>query len=80
KDVNTLHGVTDCTIYAQFRVRGVGQFGTILAARDDDRQIMNVDIDDDGFVYRAFVKGQWCEYRAHGDWNDGGWHDLVIRA
>ena len=80
KDVKTLHGVTDGTIYAQFRVRGVGQFGTILAARDDDRQIMNVDIDDDGFVYRAFVKGQWCEYRAHGDWNDGGWHDLVIRA
>ena len=80
KDVASLRETTSGTIHAQFRVRGVGQFGTILAARDAKRQIMNVDIDDDGFVYRAFICGQWCEYRARGDWNDGGWHDLVIRA
>ena len=80
KDIVALRAMKTGTVHAQFRVRGLGQFGTIVAARTAEGQVLDVSIDDDGFVYRVLANGEWCEYRAFGSWNDGGWHDLVVRA
>ena len=79
-DVARLREAHQGTVYARFRVRGMGQFGTILAAHGSAGQALRVDIDDDGFTYRVLSGGLWSECRALGVWNDGGWHDLVVRV
>ncbi|WP_288923219.1 exo-alpha-sialidase [uncultured Bifidobacterium sp.] len=71
------------TIYARFRVRGPRQYGTILAARQHDREVLNISIDDTGFTLTADdtpLREGTSVYHIDGVWDDGRWHDLIIRA
>lgn len=79
-DVKRVSHLRDGTIYTQFRVRGLGQYGTIIAASRGEQEIINLSIDKEGILYKAFVDGCWNEYRAHGFWGEGHFHDVVIRA
>lgn len=79
-DVERMEDVHNGTIFAHFRTRGIGQFGTVLAAAGDDGETMNVYVDDDGIRYTFRDGEQRYEYSARGSWTDGNWHDLVIRA
>lgn len=79
-DLRRIEKLSAGTIYACFRVRGMNQFGTIVAAANEQGEAMNVSIDDEGFTYRILVDGEWAIYHAAGLWNDGGFHDLAIRA
>lgn len=79
-DIERINSLRDGTISARFRVRGMNQCGTIVAASRQGTEVLNLTVDDDGFLYKVLVDGQWNEYRASGLWNDGKFHDIVVRA
>lgn len=79
-DINRISTMHTGTLYARFRVRGINQYGTIIAASRDNQELLNLSIDDDGFLYKVYINGGWNEYRAPGYWNDGQFHDVVVRA
>lgn len=79
-DVRHISDLRNGTIFARFRVRGLNQFGTILAAANPSGECMNIYIDDDGITYTFVYEGEDYVYHAAGSWNDGGWHDLVVRS
>ncbi|MFP1691697.1 exo-alpha-sialidase [Gardnerella vaginalis] len=79
-DIKSLHNLHNGTIFARFRVRGVNQFGTIFATSSSDEENMNIYIGDSGITYKVISGNSSYEYHANGYWNDGGWHDLVVRS
>ena len=48
-DINRISTMHTGTLYACFRVRGINQYGTIIAASRDNQELLNLSIDDDGF-------------------------------
>lgn len=76
------------TLFMHFRVRGPRQYGTILAAgeqvgeaeRANITPVFAVTIDEHGFVLTAGVTPHVETYAVPGSWDDGNWHDLIVRA
>ncbi|MDN5632772.1 sialidase family protein [Bifidobacterium mongoliense] len=81
RDVRRVRELHGGTIYAHFRVRGPRQYGTILAASVNDKEVLAVSIDDTGITMTA-ADGSYdpTVYHANGVWDDGRWHDLTIRS
>ena len=80
-DVAELSELTSGTIFARYRVRGPGQHGTILAAAGAGREQLNLSVTEEGIEYRALGRrGQWRVFTAHGHWDQGRWHDVVVRV
>ena len=69
------------TIFARYRVRGPGQHGTILAAGGGGSEKLNLSVTEQGIEYKVLGRrGQWRTFVAHGHWDQGRWHDVVIRV
>lgn len=71
------------TIYTRFRVRGPRQYGTILAARQNNTEVFNISIDTSGFTLttdNSPLLDNPTIYSVEGVWDDGQWHDLIIRS
>lgn len=87
-DVRAIKEWNTGTIWLQFRVRGPGQYGTILGAqasetnnaREHSRETLRLSIDSTGIHYQLLVAGSWHRVLAPGSWDDGAWHDLTVRA
>ncbi|NMN00597.1 Glycosyl hydrolase, BNR repeat-containing protein [Bifidobacterium sp. DSM 109958] len=80
RDVRRIAHLREGAIAAQFRVRGRGQNGVILAAGIGDDQRMTVRIEPDGIALTMRDDDGPTTYRAPGDWDDGDWHHLAVRA
>ena len=79
-DVAELSELTSGTVFARYRVRGPGQHGTILAAGGAGREQLNLSVTKEGIEYRVLGRrGQWRTFTAHGHWDQGHWHDVVVR-
>ena len=79
-DVSELSELTAGTIFARYRVRGPGQHGTILAASGAGTEQLNLSVTADGIEYKVLGrKGQWRTFTAYGHWDQGHWHDVVVR-
>ena len=79
-DVTELSELTSGTVFARYRVRGHGQHGTILAAGGAGREQLNLSVTKEGIEYRVLGRrGQWRTFTAHGHWDQGHWHDVVVR-
>ncbi|MDO4612883.1 MAG: sialidase family protein [Actinomycetaceae bacterium] len=69
------------TAYTRFRVRGIGQGGTMLSAGAGDVERLKVSIDATELTYAVLTQeGEWRSWSCSGDWADGEWHDVVVRA
>lgn len=69
------------TTYTRFRVRGIGQGGTILSAGSNSLEGLRITIDATELTYEVLTaENTWRIWRTSGDWADGDWHDVVIRA
>lgn len=69
------------TVTARFRVRGVGQGGTILSAGSDTEEKLRLVISADKLVWQVRGKNNaWRTWEAEGDWADGDWHDVAVRS
>lgn len=80
-DVAELSELTSGTIFARYRVRGPGQHGTILAAGGGGSEKLNLSVTEQGIEYKVLGRrGQWRTFVAHGHWDQGRWHDVVIRV
>ena len=80
-DVTELSELTSGTVFARYRVRGPGQHGTILAAGGAGREQLNLSVTEEGIEYRVLGRrGQWRTFTAHGHWDQGHWHDVVVRV
>ena len=80
-DVAELSELTSGTIFARYRVRGPGQHGTILAAGGGGSEKLNLSVTEQGIEYKVLGRrGQWRAFVAHGHWDQGRWHDVVIRV
>ena len=80
-DVAELSELTSGTVFARYRVRGPGQHGTILAAGGAGREQLNLSVTEEGIEYRVLGRrGQWRTFTAHGRWDQGHWHDVVVRV
>ncbi|WP_165496230.1 sialidase family protein [Alloscardovia theropitheci] len=83
-DVQRISHLETGSIYTRMRVRGINQKGTIFAASQCGKEVINLSIDDEGILYRVFHNDTWINYRASGtqlgQWNDGNFHDVIIRA
>ena len=78
RDAKCVGKLSKGTIRSRFRVRGKHQAGTILEARGEDGNL-SLSIERGSIVYRVIVAGEkLCELEAHGQWDDGHWHDLVV--
>ena len=80
-DAKSLINLSYGSLYIRFRTRGKGQCGTIFAAGDDEEQKLLISIDERGISYQ--VKQEqvgWRKWFAQGGWDDGSWHDLVLRV
>ncbi|MBX8995134.1 sialidase [Corynebacterium testudinoris] len=67
------------TIVLRFRVRGPGQYGTVLAAAGDGEERLTVLIDAAGIHYRTLThRGTWRDFTLPGRFDDGEWIDLAI--
>ncbi|MBT1179368.1 sialidase family protein [Bifidobacterium vespertilionis] len=80
RDIGRIAPLTSGAIVAQFRVRGRGQNGVILAAGIGDDQRMDVRIEPDGVTLTMRDDDAAAVYHAPGRWDDGDWHHLAIRA
>ena len=80
-DVAELSELTAGTIFARYRVRGPGQHGTILAAGGGGTEQLNLSVTADGIEYKVLGRaGQWRTFTAYGHWDQGHWHDVVVRV
>ena len=80
-DVAELAELTAGTIFARYRVRGPGQHGTILAAGGGGTEQLNLSVTEEGIEYKVLGRrGQWRTFTAHGHWDQGHWHDVVVRV
>ncbi|MGP1497919.1 MAG: exo-alpha-sialidase [Schaalia odontolytica] len=80
-DVAELSELTAGTIFARYRVRGPGQHGTILAAGGGGTEQLNLSVTEEGIEYKVLGRrGQWRTFTAHGHWDQGRWHDVVVRV
>ena len=80
-DVAELSELTSGTIFARYRVRGPGQHGTILAAGGGGTEQLNLSVTEEGIEYKVLGrKGEWRTFTAHGHWDQGHWHDVVVRV
>ncbi|GAB2516475.1 Sialidase A precursor [Corynebacterium atrinae] len=78
-DVAEVVGLSSGTIFLRFRVRGPGQFGTVLAAAGQGEERLTVLIDAAGIHYRVLTRrGTWREFTLPGRFDDGKWIDLGI--
>ncbi|MDN8624657.1 MULTISPECIES: sialidase family protein [Corynebacterium] len=74
------------TTLTRFRVRGVGQGGTILSAGyveadGEDVERLRLSVSDTGLTYEVLTsEDEWRTFAVDGHWADGTWHDVVIRA
>lgn len=74
------------TTLTRFRVRGVGQGGTILSAgyveaNGEDVERLRLSVSDTGLTYEVLTSDdEWRTFAVDGHWADGTWHDVVIRA
>lgn len=74
------------TTLTRFRVRGVGQGGTILSAGyveadGEDLERLRLSVSDTGLTYEVLTsEDEWRTFAIGGHWADGTWHDVVIRA
>lgn len=77
------------TTLTRFRVRGVGQGGTILSAGYVDAggeesssvERLRLSVSDTGLTYEVLTsEDEWRTFAVDGHWADGTWHDVVIRA
>lgn len=68
-------------VYTRFRVRGVGQGGTMLSAGARGTERLRVTVDDTTLTYEVLTEeGEWRTWSTNGKWADGNWHDVVVRA
>ena len=80
-DVAELSELTAGTIFARYRVRGPGQHGTILAAGGGGTEQLNLSVTEEGIEYKVLGRrGEWRTFTAHGHWDQGHWHDVVVRV
>ncbi len=80
-DVAELSELTAGTIFARYRVRGPGQHGTILAAGGGGIEQLNLSVTEEGIEYKVLGRrGEWRTFTAHGHWDQGHWHDVVVRV
>lgn len=80
-DVAELSELTAGTIFARYRVRGPGQHGTILAAGGGGTEQLNLSVTEEGIEYKVLGRrGEWRTFTAHGHWDQGRWHDVVVRV
>lgn len=77
------------TTLTRFRVRGVGQGGTILSAGyveadgedSSSAERLRLSVSDTGLTYEVLTsEDEWRTFVVDGHWADGTWHDVVIRA
>lgn len=74
-DAAAVGGAAEYVLHARFRVRGPGQYGTILAAARDGRPVLRAAIDAAGI---ALERDAAPTLTAPGAWSDGRWHHLAV--
>lgn len=80
-DVETVQELRTGSIFARYRVRGPGQYGTILAAGGPSGEKLALKVDSKGITYSVMGRhNQWRHFIAKGSWDQGKWHDVVIRT
>ncbi|MDY5157257.1 sialidase family protein [Actinotignum timonense] len=69
------------SVFLRYRVRGPGQHGTMLAAAGNGVEQLNVSVTERGIEYRVLgQRGEWRTFLAEGHWDEGRWHDVVLRV
>lgn len=80
-DVEQVAGLAEGTIVLRYRVRGPGQEGTLVAAGRAGEECVRLTVGQDGLCWQVRVtESRWRTFAASGDWVDGRWHDVAVRA
>ncbi|AOZ73295.1 hypothetical protein BK816_08405 [Boudabousia tangfeifanii] len=86
-DTRQVAKLSEGTIFTRFRVRGPGQYGTIMAGAaqtaegDLGPENLRLKILPHGIIFEVLTEaGQWREFTADGWWGEGNWHDVVVRV
>ncbi|WP_245792888.1 sialidase family protein [Boudabousia marimammalium] len=69
------------SIFLRYRVRGPGQAGPILAASGGGVQQLQLVFSANGLKYSVLGRNkQWRDFLVAGHWDEGDWHDVVLRV
>lgn len=80
-DTRQVAALVSGTTYTRFRVRGIGQGGTMLSAGANGVERLRVTIDATTLAYEVLTsEGEWRRWETAGEWADGEWHDVIVRA
>lgn len=74
-DARTMGALPELVIHAKFRVRGPGQYGTIVAAGHGGFAVLSASIDG---VRGIELTSNNTSVFAEGNWSDGRWHHLAL--
>lgn len=68
------------SLRARFRARGLGQGGTIIAAKGSQGELA-LTLEAGNLYYRVYQQSTLiAEVSAQGHWDDGHWHDMVLSS
>lgn len=80
-DVDGVGGLGEGSVALRYRVRGPGQGGVLLAAAAGGTEQARLSIGPDGIAWTVAGRGgAWRTFHAAGSWDDGRWHDVVLRS
>ena len=74
-DARAMGALPELVIHAKFRVRGPGQYGTIVAAGHGGFAVLSASIDG---VRGIELTSNNTSVFAEGNWSDGRWHHLAL--
>lgn len=80
-DIAEFSEFTTGAIFARYRMRGPGQHGTIFTADGNSIEQFDLSVAEGGIEYKVLGRrGERHTFTAHGYWNQGHWHDVVVRV
>lgn len=80
-DVDGVSELHEGSVALRYRVRGPGQGGVLLAAAAAGVELVRLSVDPDGITWAVVGRGgRWRTFHAAGSWDDGRWHDVVVRS
>lgn len=80
-DVAGVAELHEGSVALRYRVRGPGQGGVLLAAGAGGAEVARLTVSEQGISWEMTGRGgRWRTFRATGVWDDGRWHDVVVRS
>ena len=80
-DVDGVSELHEGSVALRYRVRGPGQGGVLLAAAAAGVELVRLSVAPEGITWAVVGRGRlWRTFHAAGSWDDGRWHDVVVRS